>query len=139
MKKTLKTIEAVRLHNELSTLVEDNKRRMSGAVAYTIYRIFKQLNTIEQDYEEMQRKKIISMQEEGKTKDVESENGTSIQVDKEHLPELIEYMNEIAVSPVDIEYSPISEEDFNKTLALCDLSIPEISALETFLDIKEKE
>lgn len=131
MKNTMKTFEATNLYEALSTLVSDKERKIPGDIAWNILRVFRQVEPIKRDFDEIHQNKFKSMYDEGKAVEATDENDNSmLRITDEYLPEFVTYMNEVATTEVDIEFYSISQESFDKLLSTCNLTIPEIQAIE---------
>lgn len=127
MKKTLKTLEVLTLYNELSTLSGDQNRRLPGNISWAIYRTFKPLKEINDDFEKMRNNKINEMYNAEKAVLAENNN---VQIKDEYMTEFMDYINGILFSEVEVELHMITQESFDKLLDTCDLSIPEVEGLE---------
>lgn len=135
MKNTMKTFEATNLYEALSTLVSDKERKIPGDIAWNILRVFRQVEPIKRDFDEIHQNKFKSMRDEGKAIEVTDEDGKSmLRITDEHLPEFVTYMNEVAATEVDIEFYTISQESFDKLLNTCNLTIPEIQVIEKMIE-----
>lgn len=135
MKKTMKTFEANNLYDVFFSLSSDKTRKIPGNIAWNILRVFRQLEIIRNDFNELYENKFKDFYEEEKAVEATDENGQGmIRIKDEYMPEFISYMNEVASTEVDIEFYTISQESFDKLLNTCDLTIPEIDAIEKMVE-----
>lgn len=131
MKKTMKTFEAINLYTSLSSLIKDTTRKIPGDIAWSILRIYRTLDTIKNDFDELNQNKFASMKDEDKVfENTDDEGRPVLTVKPEYMDEYVKYINEIAGTEVDIEFYTITQESFDKLLNTCNLSIPEIEAIE---------
>lgn len=135
MKKTMKTFEANNLYDVFLSLSSDKERKIPGNIAWNILRVFRQLEVVRNDLNEFYENKFKAFYDEGKAIEATEENGQGIiRVKDEYMTEFISYMNEIASTEVDIEFYTISQESFDRLLNTCDLTIPEIDAIEKMVE-----
>lgn len=138
MKKTMKTFEAINLYTSLSSLIKDTSRKLPGDIAWNIFRVYRVLEPIKNDFDELNNNKFLTMKSENKATEETTENGqVVISVKPEYMPEYVTYVNEIANTEVNIDFYIISQESFDKLLNTCDLSIPEIEAIEKMVNGEE--
>lgn len=137
MKKTMKTFEANNLYDVFLSLSSDKERKIPGNIAWNILRVFRQLEVVRNDFNEFYENKFKSFYEENKAVETTDENRQNIiRIKEEYMPEFITYMNEVASTEVDIEFYTISQESFDRLLNTCDLTIPEIQAIEKMVNVE---
>lgn len=130
MKKIITTLDAVNLCNVLSTIANDQSRKMPGAISWAVYRTYKSLKEINDDCEKFRNEKITEMYDSGKAIADENQN---VQIKQEHISEFVTFINEILSTEVEVELHNITQEAFEKLLDTCDLAIPEVEAFEKLI------
>lgn len=130
MKKTITTLDAVNLCNALSTIANDQSRKMPGAISWAVYRTYKSLKEINDDFEKFRNEKITEMYDSGKAIADENQN---VQIKQEHISEFVTFINEILSTEVEVELHNITQEAFEKLLDTCELSIPEVEVFEKLI------
>ena len=136
MKTTMKTYEVIDLCTCLETIVMDKTRKMPGNIAWNLMRTYKAISPIKADFEEIQQNKIMEMHEDGKTSDINEEG--MINVSPEYMQEYADYINSIVVTDAEIEIYPLSQDNFDKLLQSCELSIPEVDALSKLVEEEDE-
>lgn len=134
MKKTITTLDAVNLCNALSTIANDQSRKMPGAISWAVYRTYKSLKEINDDFEKFRNEKITEMYDSGKAIADENQN---VQIKQEHISEFVTFINEILSTEVEVELHNITQEAFEKLLDTCELSIPEVEVFEKLIKTEE--
>lgn len=136
MTKTMTTKDAVTLYSNLKSIVDDTNKRLPGNITWAVYRSFTKVEEINKDYETMKNNKFIEMYKAGKAQLVDGSNG-NLFIPEEHLPEFMEFLNDIDQSDVDIEIHTISESAFESLLDKYELSVKEIAGIAALVK-KEK-